>query len=523
MQTKLKQRFDSGMLVRLAADAIMINIAFALAMVIRFLLYHLAGEVPQQRMDALLLKFMTIYAQNAVPLTAVCLSVFWFSGFYTYGRAYQGKYKALIIVQAVAQAFLIYGLLMYMAWEQVGLFEIPRVALPIAGALTLGMTLATRTWSFLWKQIARYESENQRVDANKPVRKVLVIGGAGYIGSALIKHLLDRGFSVRILDRLMYGTEPIADVLNHPRLDLMQGDFRHVEKVVEAMRGMDAVVHLGAIVGDPACELDKSLTVDINLSATRMVAHVAKASNIQRFIFASTCSVYGASDEILDEHSESIPVSLYGHTKLAAERGLLSMADERFAPTLLRFATIYGLSGRTRFDLVVNLLSAKAKTEGVITVHGGDQWRPFVHVSDAALGVVKALEAPLEVVANQTFNVGSDEQNYTIRQVGELIHDRAFTAQLEVDENSTDRRNYRVSFAKIRQQLGYKPEWTLEEGIDQVFEAVANGSVTDYRDARYSNVKYLSQEGAIEVIRVDDDWSRHLTPAEPEQEAVATN
>lgn len=511
------------MVMRLIADAIMVNVAFALAMVVRYLLYPLTGDMPQERMDAMLIKFMTIYAQNAIPLTAVCLTVFWFSGFYTYGRAYQGRYKALIILQAVLQSFLIYGLLMYMVWEHIGLLEIPRVALPIAAVLTLAMTLAARTWSFLWKQLAKHESENPRLDSTKPVRKVLVIGGAGYIGSALLKHLLDRGFTVRVLDRLMYGTEPIADVLDHPRLELMKGDFRHVEKVVEAMRGMDAVVHLGAIVGDPACELDKSLTVDINLSATRMVAQVAKASNIQRFIFASTCSVYGASDEVLDEHSESIPVSLYGETKLAAERGLLSMADERFSPTLLRFATIYGLSGRTRFDLVVNLLAAKAKTDGVITVHGGDQWRPFVHVSDAALGVVKALEAPLELVANQTFNVGSDSQNYTIRQVGELIHERAVGSQLDVDENSTDRRNYRVSFAKIRQQLGFEPEWTLEEGIDQVFNAVASGSVTDYRDARYSNVKYLSQEGAIEVIRVDDDWSRHLTQNEPEQEVAATN
>lgn len=239
------------MVMRLIADAIMVNVAFALAMVVRYLLYPLTGDMPQERMDAMLIKFMTIYAQNAIPLTAVCLTVFWFSGFYTYGRAYQGRYKALIILQAVLQSFLIYGLLMYMVWEHIGLLEIPRVALPIAAVLTLAMTLAARTWSFLWKQLAKHESENPRLDSTKPVRKVLVIGGAGYIGSALLKHLLDRGFTVRVLDRLMYGTEPIADVLDHPRLELMKGDFRHVEKVVEAMRGMDAVVHLGAIVGDP--------------------------------------------------------------------------------------------------------------------------------------------------------------------------------------------------------------------------------------------------------------------------------
>ena len=228
-------------------------------------------------------------------------------------------------------------------------------------------------------------------------RHILVIGGAGYIGSALLPKLLDKGYRVRLLDLLLFDTDPISAILGHPNLEIVQGDFRHVGKIVEAMQGVDSVVHLGAIVGDPACELDRELTTEVNLSATRMVAEVAKLCGIERFVFASTCSVYGACDELLDERSTTKPVSHYGNTKLAAERVLREMADQRFAPTVLRFATIYGLSGRTRFDLVVNLLTAKAKIDGRITVNGGNQWRPFVHVDDAALAVARVLEVPTRI------------------------------------------------------------------------------------------------------------------------------
>ena len=184
---------------------------------------------------------------------------------------------------------------------------------------------------------------------------MLVIGGGGYIGSALLPKLLDSGYHVRLLDLLIFGDEPIQKILNHPRLEVRRGDFRHVEQVADALQGVDSVVHLGAIVGDPACNLDEELTIEVNLTATRMIAELAKASGVERLVFASTCSVYGATEEMLDERSIVKPISLYGHTKLASERVLLAMANDRFQPTILRFSTIYGLSGRTRFDLVVNL------------------------------------------------------------------------------------------------------------------------------------------------------------------------
>ncbi len=345
-------------------------------------------------------------------------------------------------------------------------------------------------------------------------RTVLVIGGAGYIGSALLPKLLKRGHRVRLLDRMFYGFEPIRDTLNHPNLEIMQDDFRRVDKLVECMQGVDAVIHLGAIVGDPACALDHDLTIEVNLMATRTIAEVAKGYGIRRFIFASTCSVYGASvgEELLTEESPLNPVSLYAVTKLASERVLLDMATETFSPTILRLSTIYGLSGRTRFDLVVNLLTAKAVMDREITIQGGDQWRPFLHVDDAALAMLQTLEAPLPSIHKQIFNVGSDEQNYTIQQIGELIQKMVPAAELVNQGSGGDRRDYRATFTKIRQQLGFVPQWTVREGVNQVIDVIRRGEVQDYRTAKYSNVKFLTAEEntVMNLVHHESSWAYDL-------------
>ena len=521
METRRSFPMTKAMGVRMAADAAMVSLAFVVALALRFLVFVAASKGANVDLADEFWQFATAFAHNVIPLTILCLIIFRVSGFYTYGRAYQGKYKALIVVQAVTQAYVFYGILTYLVGDRLMLFPIPRGALVLAWALNLGMSLASRTWTFLWEQVVRPEKEAALNGGDKPIRSVLVIGGAGYIGSALLPKLLTAGYRVRVLDMFLFGTDPIADVADHRNLELIQGDFRHVDGVVKAMQGMDAVIHLGAIVGDPACNLDEDVTVGVNLSATQMIAQVAKATGISRFIFASTCSVYGACDELLDERSEVKPISLYGHTKLAAERGLQGMADETFKPTILRFATIYGLSGRTRFDLVINLLSAKAKTEGIIPIHGGNQWRPFVHVDDAALGVFTALKASVSIAGNETFNVGSDEQNHTICEVGELVHAQVFGATLDIQEDASDARNYRVSFQKIRNVLNYEPEWTIDEGIRQVVEAVAGGDVTDYRDPKYSNVKFLGETGAIELVQTDDSWQNELAASQSSEQLTS--
>lgn len=195
-------------------------------------------------------------------------------------------------------------------------------------------------------------------------------------------------------------------------------------------------------------------------------------------------------------------------TKKAAEKILRELADDDFSPTILRFATIYGLSGRTRFDLVVNLLTAKAKMEGKITVFNGQQWRPFLHVEDAARGIKMAVEAPAEIVHNEIFNVGSNDQNNTILEVGQLIHEQVIGAELVVDESQSDLRNYRIDFSKIRDCLGFEPEWTVEKGVHQVLAAIASGKVKDYRDPKYSNYEFLNLQGTTDLAR--DRWAVEL-------------
>jgi nucleoside-diphosphate-sugar epimerase len=304
---------------------------------------------------------------------------------------------------------------------------------------------------------------------------VLVTGAAGYIGSMLVRRLLNRGYHVRVLDRLMYGDEAIRAILSHPRLEMVVADFRD------------------RIVGDPACAIDEDFTIATNFEATRTIAEAAKRAGVRRFIFGSTCSVYGASDERLDESSALNPVSLYANTKIAAERALLALADASFAPVVMRFATAYGHSYRPRYDLAVNVMTAKAVTEGQITIHGGDQWRPFVHVDDIARALILALEAPVGAVAGETFNVGSDTQNHQLKEVGDIIRQLIPNAAVLTNDLVVDKRNYYVRFEKIRKTLGFAPIHTLAESIVEMKEALESGDVRDYRDRRYNNHQYLSQ------------------------------
>jgi len=322
---------------------------------------------------------------------------------------------------------------------------------------------------------------------------VLVTGAAGYIGSILVRRLLDRGYRVRVLDRLMYGDDAIRDIFAHPRLEMIVADFRDRMVVAHAVQGVSAVIHLGAIVGDPACAIDEDFTIGTNFEATRIIADAAKQAGVGRFVFGSTCSVYGASAEMLDETSVLNPVSLYANTKIAAERALLDMRDAAFAPVIMRFATAYGHSYRPRYDLAINVMTAKAVKNGQITIHGGDQWRPFVHVDDIARALVLALEAPVAKVAGETFNVGSDEQNHQLKEVGEIIQRLIPRAEVLTNDLVTDKRNYHVQFTKIRETLGFTPTHTLAESIFEMKAALDTGEVLDYQHRRYNNYRFLSQ------------------------------
>jgi len=361
-----------------------------------------------------------------------------------------------------------------------------------AGSTTL--LLLARCASLLLRSDDRYGGSN-RPSEHPDDNKVLVIGGAGYIGSALVEQLLDLGLEVLVLDAMHFGEETLSRVAGHPKLTLIHEDFRHIETLTRAMSGVGSVIHLGGLVGDPACAVDSDLTVDVNVTATKVIGEIAKAQEVRRFIFASSCSVYGACDEIVDEQSHFNPQSLYARSKVASEAVLGALNSRHFAVTCLRFATIYGSSGRTRFDLVVNLLCAKAVRDRKITVYGADQWRPFVHVEDVARAITLTLRAPLALVAGEAFNIGSDAQNYTLGQIAELIQRQAPDAEITSDDNFVDRRNYRVSFAKVRSRLGFAPAWTIERGIAQVLAIVRSNQVGDYALPTYSNVLYLKARG----------------------------
>jgi nucleoside-diphosphate-sugar epimerase len=262
------------------------------------------------------------------------------------------------------------------------------------------------------------------------------------------------------------------------------------------MNNVRAVVHLAGIVGDPASSLDDQLTRQLNIVTTRMVKEQVKAFKIPRLIFASSCSVYGASNEVVTESSGLHPVSLYAQTKIDAEQELLADSADEFNPIILRFATVFGHSKRMRFDLVVNLFTAQAYMNGEITVKGSTQWRPFIHTADIAQAIVKVIEAPIDKVSRQIFNIGDDRLNTTIGQLAETVkqivskdrHNK--TVRVTVNDNIDDLRNYHVSFEKIHRILGYQAGITLEAGIAEMYRHLKHHDyLKPFTDKIYSNME----------------------------------
>jgi nucleoside-diphosphate-sugar epimerase len=499
---------------RVAADVIILNIALMLAFVSR-LLWEMMNKQDQLGVSgqALAEHYLIMYSSVFWVVTGVVILIFWLSGFYTSVRTYPMRLKATLVAEAVTFAFVVLGMVAFVAREAV---QLPRTVLIVAWALAVALFVASRVWSAIWRHIVQYEVRppdtteyGPRLEATSRDRAVLVIGGAGYIGSALLPKLLGEGYRVRVLDLFLYGTGPISAALGHPKLEAIRADFRRVDALVAAMQGVDHLVHLGGIVGDPACAIDEELTIDVNLAATRLIGEVAKGNGIKHFVFASTCSVYGASEEVLTESSALNPLSLYARSKAASEKLLLGMADDRFTPIIVRFGTIYGISGRTRFDLVVNLLAAKAVFDGCITVFGGDQWRPFLHVDDAALAVAQLLSLPPGLGA-EIFNVGSNAENYTITRVGEIVKKIVPEAELILEPADQDRRNYKVSFSKIKLMVGFRPQWTVEDGVRQVVNAIRAGEISDYREAHYSNERYLNEMNGNGLDRPQIQWAYDL-------------
>ncbi len=325
---------------------------------------------------------------------------------------------------------------------------------------------------------------------------VLVIGGAGYIGSHTVDALLKQGHDVRVLDRLMFGDRTLAEFRNHPGFTLIPGDATDISKLTAAMRDCSAVVHLAGLVGDPACAVNPEFTRHANIIATRMAREVAEALGVHRFVFASSCSVYGVSEKQASETDALNPVSLYAQTKIDSERELLTTVHDDFFVTILRFATVFGHSRRPRFDLVANLFTAQAMTNGLITVIGPNQWRPFIHVRDLARAIVATLQADPNVVQSQVFNVGDERLGLTILQLAEQVQSvasRYRPVEISVTDNPQDRRNYAICCDKIRRILRFRAETTIAAGVQEMADRFLAGDYGDYRAPEYSNVAVTAE------------------------------
>jgi nucleoside-diphosphate-sugar epimerase len=422
----------------------------------------------------------------ALSLLPVLLLVWnWIFGIYTRLKLAPGRVKAAILLAAVACA---------------GGLEFLWLRNPAPIILWALITYAPLALARLLLNLPYSKHKTLSSIAVNQRGPVLVIGGAGYIGAHTVDLLLQAGFSVRVLDRLMYGEQSLAPFLNRRDFELIQGDATDITKLTTAMKGASAVVHLAGLVGDPACAVDAEFTRHTNIVATRMAKDVAQSLGVHRFVFASSCSVYGMSDREVSETDALNPVSLYAQTKIDSENELLYTARDDFFVTVLRFATVFGHSARPRFDLVGNLFTAQAMTDGLITVIGPQQWRPFIHVRDLARAIVKVLKANPTLVQNQIFNVGDKRLNMTILQLAEGVQKvcrRYRDVQVSVSDNIQDRRNYAVSFEKIRSMLGFEAATLLDDGVQEMVDNFQSGQYQHYREHIYSNVamtkKALSQ------------------------------
>ena len=343
--------------------------------------------------------------------------------------------------------------------------------------------------------------------------RVLITGHNGYVGTIMMPMLQQAGHEVVGLDTNLYDGSTFGQDVERPFLEINK-DIRDIESV--DLEGFEAIIHLAGLSNDPLGDLNPELTYDINYCASVRLAEMAKAQGVQRFIFSSSCSNYGAGvTDWLDEKSDFNPVTPYGRSKVMVEQEVSKMADETFSPTFLRSGTAYGVSPRLRFDLVLNNLAAWAFTTGLVYLKSdGTPWRPIVHIEDMSRAFLAALEAPLEKVHNEAFNVGLSSENYQIRQMAEIVAQTVPDSRVEYAEGaSPDKRNYRVNCDKIVNTLPkYEPQWTAMRGAQELFEAYKRVGLKleEFEGPRYRRLKHI--KSLIEAGKLSDDL-RWLQPA----------
>jgi len=334
------------------------------------------------------------------------------------------------------------------------------------------------------------------------MKHILITGGAGYIGSLLTSELLRQNHRVTVLDSLLFGGEAIVPFLHHPNFHFVKADVTEPRAIKDSLKNdwhkPDAIIHLAAIVGFPACQaVGKQVAWRYNFEATKTVFGQAADLGVERFVFASTYSNYGLSQDgkPVTEESPLNPQSLYAETKIAAEEFLLSQKDSSCAPLLFRFATIYGLSPRTRFDLIVNQFVLEAFTKRTLIIYQRGYSRSFVHIRDVARGVLMGLEAEQSKIRGQVFNLGTDNGNYSKDDIVQLVLKRMPETSVEYKDLTFggDMRDITVSFAKIKNVLDFDTTLDVDDGIRELLFALKTGLIQNPTDTRFRNAQFIVQ------------------------------
>ena len=340
------------------------------------------------------------------------------------------------------------------------------------------------------------------------MQKVLLVGGAGYVGSVLAYELLQRGYAVKILDRLYFGDDGLRDIRD--RVELVVGDMRVMDAAV--LKDVDGVVNVGGLSNDPTAEYNPQANYEMNTLASKKLAELCLANGIRRYVFASSCSIYDrgvgneSADVLLDETSEVNPRAAYSSSKREAEKLLLGMVGDNFCPVILRKGTVYGFSPRMRYDLVVNTFVKSALATGKITLHyGGEMWRPLVDVRDVARAYIACLEAPEEKVKGQIFNVSF--HNIRISELGlrvrSALRQVGYDAEIVPDYGYQGVRSYRVSAAKIQRVLDFQPKVSIEESVKDLVKQIQAHGYTDFDNPKYYNIRWMKLlEEAHKVISI---------------------
>ena len=342
---------------------------------------------------------------------------------------------------------------------------------------------------------------------------VLVTGNRGYIGSVMVPMLQAAGFEVIGLDSDLFEGSVFGDAAitgGIPNIPYLRKDIRDID--LSDLKGVDAIVHLCALSNDPLGNLTPKVTYEINQEGSVRLAKLAKKAGIQRFVFSSSCSVYGASSsEIVNEESEVNPLTPYAISKVLAEERIKKFADSNFCPTFLRSSTAYGLSPMLRFDLVVNNFVAWSYTKGTVLLKSdGSAWRPFIHIEDISRAFVTVLNAPHDLVRGQIFNVGKNEENYRIREVAEIVERIVPNSRIGYVEGAeADSRSYKVEFDKIARVLpDFRPKWSVISGAKQLYDAYAKVGllVEDFEGPRYRRI--LNLKNSLRSGRLDSNLRR---------------